>query len=481
MRQKLTKSLFAMFLVISTGLYAQTDNAPQSYSFSLEEAIRYGLDHNVEAVNAQKDIAISLKQKWEIIAQGLPQISAAADYQNNLKQPVSLLPAAAFDNTQSTVNIVEKYFDNVNRNNVSVSPPGGFIPVVFGTKQSMNATATWNQIIFDGSYIVGIQSAKTLLQITENAKTKTDQEVKKGVINAYGNVLLAEENVDILKMNVESVQSTYDETKATFENGLAEEEDVEQLEITLLTLKNNLNRSKRMKQIAYEMLNITLGLPVEADITLTEELEALAMQYFDLAILEKEIPVEDNIDYRIAKNTAESAEIEVKLEQAKALPSLTGYVNYGYQGFSQKFTFLTDNQDYFDQSVLGISLNIPIFSSGMRSARTQQQKIALEQALMDLEYTENEVKQQINSAKTEYEYSLDNYQVQKKNLALSERIENKNKIKFEEGVASSFELNEAQRQLYTAQQDYLQSMLNVITTKVELENLLDTTKYEDQE
>ena len=117
----------------------------------------------------------------------------------------------------------------------------------------------------------------------------------------------------------------------------------------------------------------------------------------------------------------------------------------------------------------------------MRSARTQQKKIALEQALADLDYTKNEVKQQINSAKTEYEYSLDNYSVQKKNLALAERIENKNKTKFEEGVASSFELSEAQRQLYTAQQDYLQSMLNVITTKVELENLLDTTKYEEKE
>ena len=294
-------------------------------------------------------------------------------------------------------------------------------------------------------------------------------------------MLLAEENAAILKNNVESVQQTYDETKLTFENGLAEEEDVEQLEITLLTLKNNLNRSQRMADIAYEMLNITLGLPVETNLTLTEELEELAIQYFDLSILQENTPVEENIDFRIAKNTAESAEIEVKLEKAKALPSLTGYVNYGYQGFSEKFTFLNDNQEYFNQSILGISLNIPIFSSGMRSARTQQKKIALEQALADLEYTKNEVKQQINSAKTEYEYSLDNYEVQKKNLDLAERIENKNKIKFKEGVASSFELNEAQRQLYTAQQDYLQSMLNVITSKVELENLLDTTKYEEKE
>tara|TARA_Y100001963_G_C6687014_1_gene402714 strand:+ start:48 stop:758 length:711 start_codon:yes stop_codon:yes gene_type:complete len=236
-----------------------------------------------------------------------------------------------------------------------------------------------------------------------------------------------------------------------------------------------------MLDIAYEMLNISLGLPVETDLVLTEALESLAIQYFDLSILQENTPVEENIDFRIAKNTAESAEIEVKLEKAKALPSLTGYVNYGYQGFSEKFTFLNDNQEYFNQSILGISLNIPIFSSGMRSARTQQKKIALEQALADLEYTKNEVKQQINSAKTEYEYSLDNYEVQKKNLDLAERIENKNKIKFKEGVASSFELNEAQRQLYTAQQDYLQSMLNVITSKVELENLLDTTKYEEKE
>jgi len=444
---------------ISLSSYAQeTNEIPESYSFSLEEAIRYGLAHNVEALNAQRDIAISLKQKWEIIAQGLPQLSGAVDYQNYIKQPVQLLPAE-----------------------ITGGEPGTFIPVTFGTQQSMNATATWNQIIFDGSYLVGIQSAKTLLQITENAKTKTDQEVKKGIINAYGNVLLDEENAAILKNNVESVQQTYDETKLTFENGLAEEEDVEQLEITLLTLKNNLNRSQRMADIAYEMLNITLGLPVETNLTLTEELEELAIQYFDLSILQENTPVEENIDFRIAKNTAESAEIEVKLEKAKALPSLTGYVNYGYQGFSEKFTFLNDNQEYFNQSILGISLNIPIFSSGMRSARTQQKKIALEQALADLEYTKNEVKQQINSAKTEYEYSLDNYEVQKKNLDLAERIENKNKIKFKEGVASSFELNEAQRQLYTAQQDYLQSMLNVITSKVELENLLDTTKYEEKE
>ncbi|WP_037318867.1 TolC family protein [Salegentibacter sp. Hel_I_6] len=450
------KFRYLLILLISLNSIAQ--ETQEDYSFTLEEAIKYALENNYSSINSQKDIEIALKQKWEIIAQGLPQISATGDYQNNLKLPVTLLPAE-----------------------IAGGEPGEFVPVTFGTKHNVNATATWNQLIFDGSYIVGIQSAKTLLQISENAKTKTDLEIKKAVINAYGNVLLAEENVAILNKNVENVQKNYDETNEIFKNGLAEEEDVEQLEITLLNLKNNLSRSQRMRDIAYEMFNLTLGIPVEKPVNLTEELDALAMQYFDLELLQEEIPVEENIDYRIAANTAESREIEVKLEKSKALPSLSGFLNYGVQGFSQQFTFFDSDQEYFDQSILGVSLNIPIFSSGMRNSRTQQKQIAYEQAMVELEQTENEVKRQINSAKSDYEFSLENYQAQKKNLELAERIENKNQIKFFEGIASSFELSEAQRQLYQAQQDFLQSMLNVITAKVELENLLDTRKYNNED
>jgi outer membrane protein TolC len=450
------KIRYLLILLISLNSIAQ--ETQEEYSFSMEEAIQFGLENNYSAINAKKDIQIALKQKWEIIAQGLPQISATADYQNYLKQPVTLLPAE-----------------------ITGGEPGTFTPVTFGTQQNVNATATWNQLIFDGSYIVGIQSAKTLLQISENAKTKTNLQVKEAVINAYGNVLLAEENVAILKKNVENVQQNYDETNEIYKSGLAEQEDVEQLEITLLSLKNNLSKSMRMLDIAYEMFNLTLGIPVDTPVILTEELEKLAIQYFDLQLLRKDIPIEENIDYRIAANTAESRQIEVKLEKAKALPSLSGFLNYGVQGFSQEFTFLNEDQEYFGQSILGVSLNIPIFSSGMRNARTQQKEIAYEQALIELQRTENEIKRQINSAKSDYEFSLENYLVQKKNLELAQRIENKNQIKFFEGLASSFELSEAQRQLYQAQQNYLQSMLNVITAKVELENLLDTSKYKNED
>ena len=171
---------------------------------SLEEAVALGLTNNYSSIKSEKEVEKALSQKWEIISQGLPQINANVDYQNFLKQPVTLLPAAAFDNTQATIDVVEDYFD-VQRNNKPVNAPEGFIPVRFGTKQNVTATATWSQLIFDGSYIVGVQSARTLLQISKNAKIKTDLEVRKAVINAYGNLLMAQESVTILENNLENI------------------------------------------------------------------------------------------------------------------------------------------------------------------------------------------------------------------------------------------------------------------------------------
>ena len=449
--------IYILFLFFTAGVLGQEQEIKNSYTFTLEEAIDFGIKNNYSSRIASKEIEKTLKQKWEIIAQGLPQISGNVDYQNYIKQPVTLIPGE-----------------------IAGGEPGTFVPVRFGTKQNLGGTATWNQLIFDGSYIVGVQSAKTLLQISRNAKTKTDQSVKEAIISAYGNVLLAQESVSILENNVNSIDKNFQDTKKIFENGLAEEEDVEQLNITLLGLQNNLNRSRRMRDISYEMLNLTLGLPVDTELTLVEDLDALAMKYYDLSLLSKDIPVEENIDYKIAENSAEAAEIFVKLEKSKALPSLTGFVNYGFQGFSETFTFFNQDQEYFTQSILGVSLNIPIFSSWMRSARTQQKQLEYEQALIDLDQTENRVRLEINSARNDYEYSLENYQTQKQNLELAERIEKKNQIKFFEGLGSSFELSEAQRQLFSAQQELLQSMLNVITTKTVLENLLDTTSYSNE-
>ena len=279
---------------------------------------------------------------------------------------------------------------------------------------------------------------------------------------------------------IDGGNSHFNDTQKIFENGLAEEEEVEQLNITLLGLQTNLNNAIRMEAIAYDMLKVTMGIPVEQPIMVTDNLNDLSVDNFDLLLLSKEIAVENNIDYRLAEDQANQAESLVKLEKTKALPSLSAFVNYGAQGNSDTFSFFNSSQVYYDQSVLGLSLNVPLFSSGMRSAKTAQKKIQYEQALLQLEQTKNQVELEISSARNDYKFSLENYENTKKSLALAERIENKNQIKFFEGLASSFDLSEARQQLYQAQQNYLQAMLEIITKKSDLENLLDTTQYTKQ-
>ncbi|NIK90606.1 TolC family protein [Mangrovimonas sp. CR14] len=423
----------------------------QEQSFSLQEAIDYALEHNRSALNAQKDIEAAEQQKWETTATGLPQLDAKIDYQNFIKQQVQLVPAEFFGGNQ-----------------------GEFLPVTFGTKQSVNASATLNQLLFDGSYLVGLQSAKVYLEISENAKEKTDLEVRRAVINAYGNVLLSKESVEILNRNIQVVEENLNETDKIFQEGLEEQESVEQLQITLSGLKSNLNRSERLERLAYQMLNITLGLDINSPVTLTDDLEALALQNMSLDLLNVEENVSNNIDFQIAENDKISKELLLKLEKSKFLPTLNAFVNGAYMGNSNDFSFLQNDQLWYGSSLLGVSLNIPIFSSGMRSAATQRAKINLEKAETDLTETEQQIKLEIAKAKTEYQYAIEDYEIKKENLELAERIEQKNQTKFFEGIGSSFDLRQAQTQLYQAQQDFLQAMLNVINFKVDLETALNT-------
>jgi len=422
---------------------------------SLQEAIDYALENNRIAKNAARDIEVAKKQKWETIATGLPQLDASINYQNFLKQQVSVIPAEFFGGN-----------------------PGEFAEVIFGTKQNATATATLNQLIFDGSYIVGLQSTKVFLEISKNAKDKTDLEVREAVINAYGNVLVSIEGVKIIEKNISVIQDNLDETTKIYENGLEELESVEQLQITLSNLQSDYDNLKRLEVIAFQMLNITLGIEYSAPLELTDTLESLAFQNLANETINAESDVTVTLDYQIADNDKRSKELLVKLEQSKALPRLSGFINGGYNTFADDFVFLDNNTQWFGFSLLGLNLDIPIFSSGMRGAATQRAKINLEKAKDDLTEVEQLLKLQIATVKSKYQFATEDYFNKKRNLDLAERIAQKNETKFFEGIGSSFELRQAQTQLYSAQQQLLQTMLDVINAKAELETITNTpSKY----
>jgi len=441
------KGVILNFLLLSALGFAQQNN---TYSFNLEEAISFAIDSNYSAINARRDIAIALQQKWETTATGLPQIDGKISYNNNLKQPITLLPAE-----------------------ITGGSPGTFVPVTFGTKQNASAVATLNQLIFDGSYLVGLKAAKTFLKYSANLSEKTNLQVRTGIINAYGSVVLSEELIAIFEKNKINLEKNLFETRKIYENGLAEEEDVEQLVITLLEIDSQLSNAKRSSLIARQMFNVALGIDVDENIVFEDSLDDLALQNISLSLLNDALNIEDNVDYKIAQNFTEQRQLEMRLEKSRAMPNLSAFVNYGTAANSDDFSFFDSEQVWYQSSLLGLSLNVPIFSSGMRSAKTQRAKIALEQAETQMEEVVQNIALELNTAKSNYQFAIENYENSKKNIALAERIENKNQIKFTEGLATSFELRQAQTQLYTSQQQYFQSMHDVITTKAELESVLN--------
>lgn len=419
-------------------------------SFSLKEAIAYALKNNYNVKTAVNNIEAAKERKWETTTIGLPQISAKVDYQNWLKQQISLLPAE-----------------------ITGGPAGTFVPVTFGTKQNVNAAITLNQLIFDGSYIVGLQSAKTYLNISKQAKEKTALSIREAVINAYGNVLIAEKSIEILKRNLMTLEKMLSDTKKIYKNGLTEEEDVEQLQITLTTVKSQLNNTIRLRNLGYKMLNISMGNLMDEEIVLTDNLDTLILGNIDLSLLAKTFSVTNHIDYKIAENNKEGNRLLVLLEKSKALPSLRAFVNYGYTGNSDTFSFFNSDQKWYNSSLFGVSLDIPIFSSFERRSKTRQAKFEFDNADIQLLEIKEQLNLQAATAKSDYKFSVEQYEAAKQNLELAQRIEKKQQIKFFEGVSTSFDLSQAQNQLYTQQQNYVQSMLNVIAKKAALENALN--------
>jgi outer membrane protein TolC len=430
-------------------LHAQ--NLPESVS--LEEAVAYGLENNRRVINANLEVQKAYKEKWKTIAIGLPQITAEADYQNFIELPTSLIPAQFFGGEE-----------------------GEFAEVQFGTPQTMRAGVTLNQLIFDGSYLVGLESIKVYLDISENLLEKTVLEIRKNIINSYFNVLLTRENILFLEKNRANLKTNLEELTQLFRNGFEEEESVEQLRLTLSSIETQLRYAQNVERITLDMLKLLMGFPTQSPLFLKDELDGLTTASLFEFPTETAPKIENNIDVKIAQNNFASEGLLYKLERSKNLPRLSAFLNGNYTGNSETFSFTEANQKWFGASMLGVKLQVPIFSSFMRRANSQKAKIAVAQAETNLNETQERIFIEIQAATNEYQLSVENYFTTKENLALATRIKEKNQIKYFEGLASSFEYREAQLQLYNAQNNYIKSIQSVVQKKLNLETLLNPSQ-----
>ena len=428
----------------------QAQDFPEAVT--LEEAIEFGLENNRNIINANLEVQKAYKEKWKTIATGLPQLSARADYQNFIELPTSLIPAQFFGGND-----------------------GEFAEVQFGTPQTMSAGITLNQLIFDGSYVVGIEATKVYLDASKNILEKTVLEIRKNIVNSYFSVLLVRANVGFLEKNRDNLNSNLTELIQLFKNGFDEEQSVEQLRLTLSSVESQLRYAQNMERTTLNMLKLLLGFPTASPLFLSDSLEVLTTpDLFQLT--DEKFKTENNIDIKIAENNLLSESLLYRYERSKSLPRISAFLNGNYTGNSESFTFTNVDQKWFGASLFGVQLQVPIFSSLKRRASSQKAKISVSQARSLLKETKERIFIETQAASNKYKLAIENYFTAKENLALANRIKDKNQIKYFEGMVGSFELRQAQLQLYSAQNNYIKAIQSVVQKKIGLETLLNTSQ-----
>ena len=443
----MNKNLLYVFLL--TGLLGSAQDLPTA--FSLSEAVEWGMNYNRTLKRATIEVQKAHKEKWKTLSIGFPQIQANLAYQNNIEQPVSLIPAQFFGGEE-----------------------GEFAEVVFGTKQTAMGMVELNQLIFDGTYVVGVQGIRHFIETAENVLEKTQIEVKKAIITSYVNALVARESLAVLEKNAIALGKNIEEAHQLFKNGFAEEETVEQLRLTLSSLNSQIRYARKSVDLADNVFKLLLGIEITEQPQLSNSLEELTALY-----LLEEKPAsnyDNNIDIRLAENEVTTNGFLYRLERAKALPSFSAFLNGSYMGNNEEFAFTESTQKWFGAAAFGFRMRIPVFSSLGRTASAQKAKLSVLQSETKLIEVKAQVFVEWQNALNSFALAKEEHATALENLSLAQRIEQKNTTKFFEGLSGSFDLRQAQLQLYRAQQNTIQCMRQVILDKTNLDTIINNVQ-----
>ncbi len=448
---RLTNQLFAISLMLffSINMLMHSAKTQQPMELTLEQAIDYALQHNYNLENARADAEIASRQVWEITASGLPQVSGTVGYQYFLDLPTSLIPAEFFG-----------------------GQPGEFSEIQFGTEQNLTATLSVNQLIFDGSYIVGLQAARIFRELSRQNYQRSEIEIKSLVTESYYLVLATTQNLEIVKENLGNIEKTLFETEKLFEEGFTDAINLDQLSLTVANLKNNITGLERQKKLTTDLLKFQIGLSVDKPVVLTETLEQMLAQISLEAFTMQNFDPQSHIDFRIMLSQEKMQLMELRRQKSFYLPSISGSYTRQESAQRNEFNFFESGQSWFPTSIVGLNINIPIFSSGLRSSRVKQAQLNFEKAKTNTRMIEQSLLLEKQEADNQIETAMDKYNSEKDNLRLAERILNRTTIMHKEGLASSLELTQASDQLLTTQANYINSIFELLNAKNKLDKVL---------
>ena len=426
--------LLLLFTLVSFSASAQ-------HQLSVQEAQILGLQNNINVKNAKLDVSLAKKKVMETIAMGLPKINGEVNWQQFLEIPTTVVPANMF---------------------VPTAPEGQYTELQFGTEHNSTATLSASQLLFDGSYIVGLKASKIYSSLSQQSLQLTEQQIQDSIAAAYYNVLVAEQRKDFLQLIAEIHQGILDEVQARYDLGMVEDLDVDRMALTLANMKIQSENMDRMTEVAYLYLKLILGIPLEETLVLSDSLPALLSQNQNLKIQEPNI--ENRLELQLAETQTRLMKLDLRRYQSQFVPSISAFGSYSENAFRDEFNFF-DEGNWYPTKVIGLKATMNIFDGFSRVAKVQQAKIKLQQA-------KNNRAQVAESLSLAHKVALSNYltalhtQKQKtENLELSKKIYLKTMAKYREGLVSSMELSQSGADYSQAQADNAQAIYNLLIAK----------------
>jgi outer membrane protein TolC len=416
-------------------------------SFSLEAAREFALQHNYDTVKSRLDVESAHKKLRETVASGLPQISSSLNYMNNLELATVLIP-----------NFFEGKFDEK-------------IPVQFGTQHNTTFTVQLNQLLFNGSYFVGLKTSSIYRCLADQGLERSKLDVQETVTDTYFLILVSEESEKIMQASLDNLMKTHFEIKELYKEGFLAETDVDMMQVSVTSLENGLQALRRQIDVGYNLLKFQMGLDLDQEIELEDSLNSFISDLSLEEWLGAEFKLQENLDYQLLETQEKLAEMALKNEKAKYLPTLSAFYTYQRNAYRDKFDFFSKDANWFRAQILGVNVNIPVFQSGAQSARVTQAKIEVEKAretrIQAGEGLRLEMKRTLSGLKTAY----DNYLNMQENMKLSKKIYDKTLEKYKEGVSSSMDLIQAHDNYLNSQSQYVQALSELLSSKNQLDRI----------
>ncbi|GJM28753.1 MAG: transporter [Cyclobacteriaceae bacterium] len=418
--------------------------------FTLEDCLTYGFENQAQVQNANLERQFAIAQIGETRADGLPQVNGYAEYSNFFNIQKSFLPAIIFDPN---------------------APSDEFVAVPFSQQYNGLATLTGSQMIFDGSYFVGLQAARTFKSLSDKDYIKSKTDVAESITKAYYTVLVTQVGLDLINHNYGRLDTLLTETTLLHENGFAEKIDVSRVQVEFNNTESQRSRAERSLNQAYNLLKFQMGMPLSQTITLAETIEDITLEVLDYNF--QDFSYQDRIEFGQLEVGRSLAELDLKNNKAKYLPSIDAFATLGTNTATNTRSEVTNFDDkWLNYGLFGFRLNVPIFDGLRKSYLVQQNRIQLAQIDNDMRYLKQSIDLEQEQAKIDFENSLENLRAQKKNMALALEVYEVTRIKYQEGIGSNIEVIDAETTYEDAQSNFFNALYDVLIAKVDMEKAL---------